>query len=312
MTPAQLPMRAGHLPMEDLIDLYMAHYAGRDTTRLQRLGWWRLKLQGLALQDLSDDQVHAALEELSRQPAKYYAGDDADGKPIYKAKRKQMAPATINRYAASLAAVITWTIKRRIAPKGYVHPCRSIERQTESSGKTRFLSDDERARLLDACRAAPWPRLYVLALMGLTTGARKGELLALRWEDVDLERAVATCGRSKNGDPKVLPLVPSVVEILRGFGGKPGALLFPSPRNPEKPFALEVQWADALRAAKVRNFRFHDLRHSCASMLAASGATLLEIADVLGHRQLQMTKRYSHLTTTHKAALVNRVLGGIG
>ena len=61
----------------------------------------------------------------------------------------------------------------------------------------------------------------------------------------------------------------------------------------------------------MRNFTFHSLRHSCASMLAWNGATLLEIADVLGHRQLQMTKRYAHLATGHKAALVNRVMGDL-
>jgi integrase len=66
-----------------------------------------------------------------------------------------------------------------------------------------------------------------------------------------------------------------------------------------------------MHAARIRNFRFHDLRHSCASMLAQSGATLLEIGDLPGHRQLQMTKRYSHLASGHKSALVNRVLGGI-
>ncbi len=66
-----------------------------------------------------------------------------------------------------------------------------------------------------------------------------------------------------------------------------------------------------MAAAGVKKFRFHDLRHSCASMLAQNGATLLEIGDLLGHRQLQMTKRYSHLATSHKAALVNRVLGAI-
>jgi integrase len=77
------------------------------------------------------------------------------------------------------------------------------------------------------------------------------------------------------------------------------------------PYAFEARWAQALKEARVRDFRFHDLRHSCASLLAQSGATLLEIGDVLGHRQLAMTKRYSHLTTGHKAALVNRVLGSI-
>ena len=70
-------------------------------------------------------------------------------------------------------------------------------------------------------------------------------------------------------------------------------------------------WDRALKAAGVKSFRFHDLRHSCASALAQNGATLLEIAEVLGHRQLSVTKRYSHLATDHKTKLINRVLGDI-
>lgn len=306
-----LPLRHGAISLADLIDLYMGHYTGRDTTRVQRLSWWKQRVGTLPLQDLSDDHVHAALQELEQQSSRYFAGKDADGNPIYRAKKKPIAPATINRYLVALAAVVTWSIKKRIAPKGYVHPCRTVERRPESNEKTRFLSDSERERLLQACKASPWPKLYLLVLLALTTGARKGELLGLHWQDVDLDRGIAHCGRSKNGDPKSLPLVPAVVDALRPFAGKPAALVFASPRHPEQPFAFELQWADALKAAHIRNFRFHDLRHSCASMLAASGATLLEIADVLGHRQLQMTKRYSHLTTQHKAALVNRVLGEV-
>ena len=82
-------------------------------------------------------------------------------------------------------------------------------------------------------------------------------------------------------------------------------------RAPKKAYAFEGRWHEAVKAAKLRSFRFHDLRHSCASMLAQDGTTLLEIADVLGHRQLQMTKRYAHLTTGHKTALINRVMGEI-
>lgn len=306
-----LPLRAGTLPLSEVIDLYMAHYAGRDTTRVQRLSWWRAQLGAIALQDVSDDHVHAGLERLAQQASRFYAGDDAEGRPIFRAKGRPLAPATINRYGASLAAVFTWAIKRRIAPKGFVHPCRSVERRAEDNEQTRFLTDDERVRLLGACRASRWPRLYVLVLMALTTGARKSELTGLRWADVDLQRGLAHVGRTKNGDPRVLPLVPAVLEQLRPLEGAPGAFVFPSPRCPSKPFAFEPRWLEALKVAKVRRFRFHDLRHSCASMLAASGATLLEIGDVLGHRQLAMTKRYSHLTTAHKAALVGRVLGDI-
>lgn len=306
-----LPMRQGTLALADLIDLYMAHYAGRDSTRVQRLNWWRHQVGAIALQDLSDDHVHAALEALAGQACRYFAGNDADGRPIFKAKKRELAPATINRYAASLAAVITWAIKRRIAPKGMTHPCRSIERRPEHNEKTRFLSDDERRRLLEACRASTWPRLYLLVLLALTTGARKGELLGLRWGDIDLERAEASIATTKNGDPRVLPLVPAVLAELRRFKAGASVLVFASPRNSAKAFAFEPKFHEALAEARIRNFVFHALRHSCASMLAKNGATLLEIADLLGHRQLQMTKRYSHLATSHKAALVNRVLGEV-
>ena len=310
-----LPMRAGDITVSTLIALYMAHYAGRDTTRLQRLSWWGTQIGSVALQDVSDDHIHAALEGLAQQPATFYAGKDMHGNPIYKAKgRKAIAPATINRYNAAIGAVVSWAIKKRIAPKGFIHPCRSVERRAENNEKTRFLSIDERERVLAACKASPWPRLYLLVLMGLTTGARKGELINLRWRDIDFDHRVAHVGRSKNGDPKTLPLVDSVFDLLTALGNDASASspVFPSPRSPSEPFAFENRWVEALRVAKVRNFRFHDLRHTCASMLAQNGASLLEIGDLLGHRDLQVTKRYAHLATGHKAALVNRVLGSIG
>ncbi|MBN8491154.1 MAG: site-specific integrase [Burkholderiales bacterium] len=307
-----LPMRQGTMLLADLVDLYMAHYAGRDSTRVQRLGWWRGQVGQVALQDLSDDHVHVALEALANQASRFFAGQDADGRPIYKAKKKPLAPATVNRYAASLAAVLTWAIKRRIAPKGYVHPCRSIERRPEHNEKTRFLSDDERDRLLQACKASTWPRLYLLVLMALTTGARKGELQGLRWGDIDFERSQATVPRTKNGDPRVLPLVPAVLAELQRFKAGPTVRIFGAARDGSRPYAFEPRFAQALQAARIRGVTFHTLRHSCASMLAQNGATLLEIGDLLGHRQMQMTKRYSHLATGHKAALVNRLLGGIG
>lgn len=307
----ELPLRAGRILIADLIDLYMAHYEGRDETRVQRLGWWRARIGESALQELSDDQVHAALEALANQRSRFYAGRDADGNKVYKAKGEKLAPATLNRYQASLAAVITWAIKKRIAPKGYVHPVRTLERRPENNERTRFLSEAECRRLLDACRASTWPRLYVLVLMALTTGARKGELASLRWADVDLERAEASVGRTKNGDPRVLPLVPAVVEELRRFAAGASSLVFRSALAPDKPFGFEPKFHQALAEARIAGVTFHTLRHTAASTLARNGATLLEIADVLGHRQLQMTKRYSHLATSHKAALVARVMGDL-
>lgn len=311
LTLPPLPQRAGGLLAERLIEHYMAEYQGRDSAMVQRLTWWKARLGHLQLDQVSDDDIHAGLEELAKRPPRYFAGHDADGRPIYKAKRAVLAPATVNRYAAAMAAVFTWAVRRRVAPKGWVHPCRGIERRTENNEQTRFLSDEERRRLLEACRASSWPRLYLLVLLALTTGARRGELTAMRWRDVDLALGVVHVGRTKNGDPKCLPLVPGVVAELERFKAGPAALVFQAPGNADKAFDFEPRWQQALKAAGIKAFRFHDLRHSCASYLAQSGATLLEIADLLGHRQLSVTKRYSHLASTHRAALVNRVLGDL-
>ncbi len=306
---AALPLRSGSVTVADLIDAYMAQYAGRDDTRAQRLGWWTAQIGALTVDTISDDHVHAALEHLADNPPRYFAGKDADGRPIMRAKRKTLAPATVNRYSAALASVFTWAVRRRIAPKGWVHPCRAVERRPENNEKTRFLTRDERERLLAACKASKWPRLYLLVLLALTTGARKGELLGLRWADVDLAHKVVHVGRSKNGDPKVLPLVPAVVEQLQALKGAESALVFASVEVPTKPYSFEPRWAQALKAAHIRGFRFHDTRHSAASHLAQNGATLLEIADLLGHRQISMTRRYSHLAAGHRSELVNRVMG---
>lgn len=119
MSAPALPMRDGSVTLAALIDMYMRDFAGRDTSRVQRLAWWTNQLGGLRLDQLSDDGVHTALEHLAQQPNRFYAGDDADGRPIYRARRKPIGGATINRYCAALGAVCTWAIRKRIAPKGH-------------------------------------------------------------------------------------------------------------------------------------------------------------------------------------------------
>ncbi|MCZ8112240.1 MAG: tyrosine-type recombinase/integrase [Betaproteobacteria bacterium] len=306
-----LPLRAGHLTMAQVFELYLATYTGRDSARYWRVEWWSMRIGQLRLADLTDDHVHAELERLSREPSRTYAGRDVEGRPIYRARGGALAPATLNRYAATLAAVCTWCIKRRVAPQGWQHPCRSIERRPEDNLKTRFLSDEECQRLLDACRASQWPRLRLLVLMALTTGARRGELSALTWGHVDLDGATATLPRTKSGKPRVLPLVPAVVEELRRFKAGASTLVFRSAKAPDRVYSFEGRFRLALKAAGIRGVTFHTLRHSAASMLARNGATLYEVGEVLGHRQMQTTMRYAHLAVGHKAALVNRVMGGL-
>lgn len=311
-TPPALPLRDGTLPTAELIDLYMGHYAGRDPALAARLRWWVGRVGPMPFESVTDDHVHAALEDLARMPARYFAGIDADGRRIFKPKPggKPMSAASVNRHHQALASVFTWAIKRRIAPKGWLNPCRSVDKRSEAgSARARYLTDAERDRLLAACKGTTWPKLYLLVLLALSTGARKNKLMGLRWADVDLPARLAHVARSKNGDAKALPLVPAAVDELLRFRGAADVLVFGSTKAPGSPFNFTPAWSAALKAAHIRGFRFHDLRHSCASFLAKNGATLLEIADLLGHRQISMTRRYSHLAASHRSALVDRVMG---
>lgn len=300
------------LTVRELADAYMAAYAGRDATRAPVLARWTSYLGDEIASELDADVIHNVLDDIAATPVMKYLGKHEDGTPRYK-ECGLPKPATINRAKVVLSALLTWAQQRRMMPRGWTNPCREIPGLPTNNARTRFLSDDERRRLLALCRASTWPRLYLLVLLALTTGARKSEMLNLRYRDLDLDAGTAHLHATKNGDQRVLPLVPAVITEIKRFGkGKPDAYLFPATTaDGAKPFQPNKAWAVAIKSARIGNFRFHDLRHSCASYLAQSGASLLEIADVLGHKTLDVTRRYSHLTTDTKAALVGRVLGNI-
>lgn len=304
--------RPGRISVSAAIDRYMAEYAGRDRTRGYQLAAWDSLLGDAWLDSLHEDDVFAALERIRTEPALVYVGKDSDGAPVHRAKRTRRSGPTVNRYRSAFMAVCSWALKQRLVPRTWQNPCHGVEPQPEKGGIVRFLSDAERASLLAACRESSWPRLYLIVLMAITTGARRGELLSLTWGDVNLERRIAHVHATKNGHPRALPLVDQVVTELRRFASeRPQALLFAGKSRTGRPRHFETSWRHALARAGIERFRFHDLRHTCASYLAQNGASLLEIADVMGHRQLAMVKRYAHLTTDTKAKLVNRVLGEI-
>jgi integrase len=141
---------------------------------------------------------------------------------------------------------------------------------------------------------------------------RKGELMNLRWNDVDLSSGRAILWETKNGDRRVVSLTGHALESLRGWAKVrriDTPLIFPGNGigTAAKPLEFRKHWMKALARAELQNFRFHDLRHSTASYLAMSGATVNEIAEVLGHRTLQMVKRYTHLSESHTAAVMKNL-----
>jgi integrase len=301
------------LTVAELVDLYLARYAGRDASRVHYLQQWCALIGEQRVATLDADTIALALAAFAAQPARRYLGRD---KTTGQARWKDLglrSPATLNRLRSSLSAALRYGKRQRWTPKGWLNPVLEVEAQREDNARTRFLSDSERERLLRVVRLSAWPKLHLLVLMAITTGARRGELLRLTYGDLDLAAGTAYLRTSKNGQPRVLPLTPAVVAEIQRHGTKgPADRLFHAKFNREAPMRFDTTWRTALRQAGITDFRFHDLRHSCASYLAQSGASLLEIADVLGHQSLDVTKRYAHLTVDSKRQLVQRVLGGIG
>ncbi|MSQ55592.1 MAG: site-specific integrase [Betaproteobacteria bacterium] len=250
------------------------------------LDWWKVNLGAYTLATITP-------ELLGRYRDRLQTGEG-------------FSNATVNRYLS----VLSKTYSNAITEWHWTqdNPLRRVSKKTEPRGIVRYLSDGERTALLDACRKSEFRPLYLIVLFALTTGMRRGELLGLRWHDIDLERRVAVLHNTKNGDRRSVPVVPEVAALLREHGRVrklDNDLIFAS--EGVGPIWPEKYWYRALKVAKIKDFRFHDLRHTAASYLAMSGATTPEIAAVLGHKTLAMVKRYAHLSDQHTGAVVERM-----
>ena len=193
------------------------------------------------------------------------------------------------------------------------NPFPKISKPKESRGRVRFLSEDERQRLLAACRQSRNKYVHIVVVLALSTGGRRGELLNLRWPDVNLKRGLLTFRETKNGETRSVPLTSYALDILTQLAQmrRPDTtLLFPDATG-KRPLSIRDAFEEAVKRAGVVNFHFHDTRHTFASYLAMNGASLMEIAEVLGHKTLQMVRRYAHLSEAHTAGVVARMNAAI-
>jgi integrase len=285
------------------------------STRERQLKWWSEKFAGLSLAEVTADRISAARDDLAEEEfTRGRAHEDPETGKLVEPKRYKRSGATVNRYIAALSHALSFGVKDR----GVLdrNPVSDIRRKKEPRGRTRFLSDEERTELLKACAKSVWQPLRTLVLLAITTGARKGELTGLKWADVDLKKGRALVHETKNDEPRTLPLAGQVLEALRDLKLMDSARsehVFPQPSGLPGPYEhFDTHWYAALEEAGIADFHFHDLRHTTASMLAAQGASLLEIADVLGHKTLAMVKRYSHLVVEHKAKVIERMIAAKG
>lgn len=284
--------------LNELIDRYIRDVLptkpkSRDKQKAM-LEWWKGEIGSYALSDVSPALIAESRDKLA-------AGKTKRG--------TQRNPATVVRYLAALSVCFTHAVKEW----GWIDdsPMRKVTKPKESRGRVRFLSDDERARLLKACKESSNAYLYPAVVLALSTGMRSGEIMGLTWDVLDLNRGRAILHETKNGERRAVAITGHALEVVKEMGKVrriDSNLLFPSkeiaPQKPQKPIDLRAPWLAALKKADIQDFKFHDLRHSAASYLAMNGASLAEIAEVLGHKTLQMVKRYAHLSEGHTARVV--------
>ena len=171
-----------------------------------------------------------------------------------------------------------------------------MTRPREPRGRVRFLDNNERVRLLEACRGSASPLLYPIVVLAIATGMRKSEMLNLRWRQINLFEGLVTLEDTKNGEWRAVPLTGHALEQLRALRSVKRADGDLVSEASAKPIDVRTAWTAAVTRSDLHDFRFHDLRHATASCLAQGGATPIDIAAVLGHKTLAMVKRYAHLS----------------
>jgi integrase len=178
---------------------------------------------------------------------------------------------------------------------------KSIELPKAPAGRVRYLQPTELHAVLEAC--PEWLR-PIAALLAFT-GMRRSEVLGLRWLHIDRKGERIMLPQTKNGDARTVWLNTLACDVIDSL--KPGAsteTIFSSDITPEN---VSLAFLKACRKVKIADFSLHDLRHTTASWLRMSGADLQDVADLLGHRDLRMTRRYAHLSPAHLSAAVKRL-----
>ncbi len=152
--------------------------------------------------------------------------------------------------------------------------------------------------------------LKPIIILAVNTGMRRGEIFNLKWSYVDLKKRFIEVIKSKNGEKRVIPINKTLLEVLHRLPRRiDSPYVFPGKKG-KKRTDCKKSFRTAMRKAEIEDFCFHDLRHTFASHLVMAGVPLLTVAELLGHKSIEMTKRYSHLSPNHKAAAV-RVLDAL-
>ncbi len=229
---------------------------------------WLTAMGNVKLSRVTADSIGRARKVLAATPYTRVAGG----------REYLLTTSTLNRYYAALQhcleAAFNW---------GWIeqNPCDRVKKFSETTGRVRFLSVDEQKRLL--AETVKHPALHTMVLIALSSGARDMEIRGLLWKNVDLANGRAIVEGSKNGSARALVIASAAHDALKQWAKVrriDSPWVFPNAKG-TAPVAVTKAWKRALARAGIQDFRFHDLRHTAASALAANGASLPTIGAVL-------------------------------
>lgn len=207
---------------------------------------------------------------------------------------------TTNRYLALLGKMMNLAIDWGLLT---LNPVSRVKFFSEKANfRETILSMQEEEALLKKCPK----RLLPIVQVALNTGMRRGEILGLRWNQVDLAARTIKLNQTKSGKPRIIPINAFLLDILTGQERKTGYSEFVFlNRATRKPFKdVKRAFNTAATNAGIEGLRFHDLRHTFASRLVAAGVDLITVKDLLGHHSVKVTERYTHTNAEQKKKAV--------
>ncbi len=201
----------------------------------------------------------------------------------------------INKTFSVFKHMFTKALDWEMIDESALQRVRRVKNLTGTNKILRYLTKEEIEVLISNCP----PHLKPIVLVALNTGMRKSEILHLTWDRVDLKNRLILLDRTKNGERREIPMNNLLVKL---FSSLPRHLRVPYVfyNNKQKPYKNVTEgFQSALKKSGIKNFRFHDLRHTFASILVMAGVDISSVSELLGHTSIKMTQRYAHLSPAH-------------
>src|SRR5437667_637431 len=210
-------------------------------------------------------------------------------------------PATINRDLSRLRRMFSLAVEWGLLEES---PMQGIKFLRENNARTRYLSLEECQRLIASCMA---PHIRAMVSVALHSGMRLGEILNLRWRDLDFASGFILVRDSKNGESRHVPMDTILFALFRAYPRRVGADLVFSSSSGGRIVDVRTGFFNSCKRAVIADLHFHDLRHTFASQFVLAGGDLYILKEILGHKSLAMTTRYSHLSPSYKIKAIDRM-----